>query len=267
MAATTRLDVALTQRGLARSRSHAQQLITSGNVLVSGEIASKHSQQVSSDTRIRLLSADNYVSRGAYKLLHALAQFDISVAQKLCLDVGASTGGFTQVLLEHGAAQVIALDVGHSQLAAQLVEDSRVRVVEGFNARALTPAALADVSGVDAPIQLVVGDLSFISLRHIFAPVRSVIAPDATVVFLIKPQFEVGPGLVKSGIVTDPSQRKKAIEMVIAAAADAGFGTIDITSSPISGSGGNIEYLGLWRLGEATAQTVLAAKIADLVAE
>lgn len=238
-----RIDTVLAKLALARSRSHAAELIQRGDALVDGVTVSKAGQRVRPGQRVSVAHDDPYVSRGAHKLIAALSVFDIDPAGTLALDVGASTGGFTQVLLERGARLVIALDVGHGQLADSIRGDARVRVVEGCNARFLTPSQLAEMSGVPDPPELIVGDLSFISLTMILPALARVAAPSAEVVLLIKPQFEVGRDGIRDGIVVDPGLRAEAVRRVIGCAAEVGFGTAGLVQSPIAGANGNREYL------------------------
>jgi 23S rRNA (cytidine1920-2'-O)/16S rRNA (cytidine1409-2'-O)-methyltransferase len=245
--ASARLDAALAARGLARSRSAAAKLITEGRVTVDGRPVVKPSAPVGDDDVIEVARPDHYVSRAAHKLLAALDAFEVDPAGALCLDLGASTGGFTQVLLERGARGVIALDVGHGQLAEPVRDDPRVAVVEGVNARHLTPELLADRSGVAEPPEFVVGDLSFISLKHVLPAAQAVAAPDADLVFLIKPQFEVGRQGVREGIVRDAALREDAVAGVLWAAWDLGLGTAGLVPSPIAGTHGNHEYLAWFR--------------------
>jgi 23S rRNA (cytidine1920-2'-O)/16S rRNA (cytidine1409-2'-O)-methyltransferase len=240
---TSRLDAALASRGLARSRSHAARLIADGLVRVDGRVATKPSLAVAETEDVVVEQTDDYVSRAAAKLIHALDAFGVDPRGLRALDVGASTGGFSEVLLRRGARAVIALDVGHGQLVDPVRSDERVAVVEGVNARELTPELLASASGVDWAPELVVGDLSFISLTHVIPPVRSSVSPDADFVLLVKPQFEVGRTLVKQGIVVDPDARVDSIARVLAVAAESGLRTVGVLSSPITGLHGNHEYL------------------------
>lgn len=240
---TQRLDAALAARGLARSRTQAAVLIADGLVSVDGRAVVKASTPVSEDATIVVASADHYVSRAAHKLIAGLDAFGISVAGRVALDMGASTGGFTQVLRERGADPVIAVDVGHGQLAASIASDPGVHAVEGFNVRYMTPDSLAQASGVDAPPAVVTGDLSFISLAHVLPAVRGVCAADADVVLLVKPQFEVGRTAVKGGLVTNPTLRADAVAAILWAAWDAGLGTLGVVSSPIPGTHGNHEFV------------------------
>lgn len=239
----TRLDAALAARGLARSRTHAAQLIADGLVTVDDRAIVKASHRVQSEARIAVAGADHYVSRAAHKLLAALDAFPVVVDDALVLDAGASTGGFTQVLLERGARRVVALDVGHDQLVPQLRADERVSVVEGCNVRFLTPDQLDGLTGLEERPSLVVGDLSFISLTQVLPALVSVAATPAEFVLLIKPQFEVGRGGVREGVVTDPALRADAVGAVLWAAWDLGLGTAGLIPSPIVGTHGNREYV------------------------
>lgn len=238
-----RLDAELAARGLARSRTHAASLIAEGLVRVDGRPAVKASTAVTVASVLDVAATDHYVSRAAHKLLAGLDAFHVEVAGRLALDLGASTGGFTQVLLERGARQVLALDVGHGQLVTSLAEDPRVVSVEGMNARFLDAAALASATGAAAPPEVVTADLSFISLTHVLPAIAAVAAPDADGVLLVKPQFEVGRTAVKGGLVTSPGLRAEALETVLWAAFDAGLRTRGVIASPIAGTHGNREYV------------------------
>lgn len=240
---TTRLDTALAVRGLARSRTHAATLIAAGVVSVDGRPVVKASTPVDDGADLRVAGEDRYVSRAAHKLIAGLDAFRIDVAGRVALDMGASTGGFTQVLRERGAAPVVAVDVGHGQLAAQVAADPGVISIEGFNVRHMTPESLASQSGVDTAPSVVTGDLSFISLAHVLPAARAVAAPDADLVLLVKPQFEVGRTAVKGGLVTDPGLRADAVAGVLWTAWDLGLGTCGVVSSPIVGTHGNSEYI------------------------
>ena len=240
---TTRLDAAVAARGLARSRTHAAQLIEDGLVTVDGAGVVKPSTRVSDDSVIEVAASDHYVSRAAHKLIAALDAFAVDPAGRLALDMGASTGGFTQVLRERGARPVVAVDVGRGQLSPQVERDSDVISVEGFNVRHMTRESLADASGISASPTIITGDLSFISLAHVLPAVAAVMAPGADVVLLIKPQFEVGRTGVREGLVTDPGKRADAVANVLWTAWDAGLGTHGIIGSPIVGTHGNAEYL------------------------
>lgn len=239
----SRLDAALAQRGLARSRTHAAALIADGLVTVDGHPVVKPAVKVSESADIVVAGADHYVSRAAHKLIGALDTFPVSVEGVTALDAGASTGGFTQVLLERGASRVISLDVGHGQLVEQLRADERVAVVEGFNIRFGTPESVREASGVaDAP-SVVVGDLSFISLTHVLPALVSIAADGADFVLLVKPQFEVGRTGIREGVVHDPALRADAIMGVLWAAWDLGIGTAGAIPSPIVGTHGNQEFV------------------------
>lgn len=242
----SRLDVALVERGLARSRNQASSLIEARRVYVDGKEAKKSSQTVSEESSINVLPAEDYVSRAGHKLAAALDEFQVEVTGKTCLDVGASTGGFTDVLLRRGARQVIALDVGHSQLSPALLENRFVFNIENFNAREMNQSALGKAVGgtiTDDTIKVVVADLSFISLTLVMAKMVEV-APKADFILLIKPQFEVGKSsLDASGIVNDHRLRAFAIDQVLAEAKKLGLGIHGLMQSPLPGTHGNIEYL------------------------
>lgn len=237
-----RLDAALAARGLARSRTRAAQLIADGVVTIDGRAVTKPSQRVRDDQVLAIAGSDDYVSRAALKLIAALDAFPIDVEGRVALDVGASTGGFTQVLLERGAERVVALDVGHEQLAPALRADDRVVVIEGENARFLTQDVLT-ASGVTALPTLVVADLSFISLGLVLPALVKTVGTGADFVVLVKPQFEVGRGGVREGIVRDPALREDAVTGVLWEAWDASLHTAGVISSPIAGSAGNHEFL------------------------
>lgn len=238
-----RLDSALAARGLARSRTHAAALISEGLVSVDGRIVVKASASVPDDAELAVAGADHYVSRAAHKLIAGLDAFAIDPRGRTALDMGASTGGFTQVLRERGAACVIAVDVGHGQLAAEVAADPGVVSVEGFNVRFMTRESLAQASGVSEQPSLVTGDLSFISLDLVLPAAAAVCAPGGDLVLLIKPQFEVGRTAVKGGLVTDPGLRADAVAGVLWSAWDNGLGTLGVISSPVVGTHGNQEYV------------------------
>ena len=240
---TMRLDAAVAARGLARSRTHAAQLINAGLVSVDGAAVVKPSAPVDDAVEIAVAVSDHYVSRAAHTLLAGLDAFAVDVSGRYALDMGASTGGFTQVLRERGAAPVVAIDVGHGQLAPEVAADADVIAVEGFNVRYMTPATLAEASGMDEPPSVITGDLSFISLTHVLPAVADVAAPGGDVVLLVKPQFEVGRTGVREGLVTDPGRRADAVATVLWAAWDAGLGTYGVIASPIVGTHGNAEYV------------------------
>jgi 23S rRNA (cytidine1920-2'-O)/16S rRNA (cytidine1409-2'-O)-methyltransferase len=246
-----RLDVALASQGLARSRSHAAALIAAGAVSVDGAVVLRASHRVAPGQRLTVEGDHGYVSRGALKLLAALDGFGVDVDGRLALDAGASTGGFTEVLLERGARRVVAVDVGHGQLAPKLQHDPRVDAHEGVNVRSLTAGELARLTGSDDRPEVVVGDLSFISLTLVLKPLVAVAAEDAPFILLIKPQFEVGRSGIREGVVRDPRRRLEAVTDVLWAAHDAGLGTAGIMASPIPGGAGNREFLALFRRGAA----------------
>ncbi|PZF38879.1 TlyA family RNA methyltransferase [Curtobacterium sp. MCLR17_051] len=247
-ATPVRLDALLAARGLARSRTVASKLIQDGRVLVGGRAVLKPSTPIASDADIEVDAADEWVSRAARKLVGALDAFDVDPSGRVVLDVGASTGGFTQVLLARGARRVIALDVGHGQLHPTIALDERVAVVEGTNARNLTRADYLALDGTAAETSLVVGDLSFISLRLVL-PALAEAVPADEFVLLVKPQFEVGRGGVREGIVHDAGLRNDALMNVLWAAWDLGLGTSGLAASPIVGTHGNHEYLARFQRG------------------
>jgi 23S rRNA (cytidine1920-2'-O)/16S rRNA (cytidine1409-2'-O)-methyltransferase len=240
----SRLDAAVAANGLARSRSHAARLIANGYVRVDGTPVVKASYPVKDGQDITVDAVDRYVSRGANKLIAALDAFsDVQVEGRLALDAGASTGGFTQVLLERGARSVIAADVGHDQLDPIIRADPRVVAVEGLNLRYATSESLAAASGVSEKPELVVADLSFIPLPLVLPALQAVAHPDADFVLLVKPQFEVGRTRVREGIVRDRALRADAVTGVLWAGHDLGLSTGGVIPSPIAGGAGNLEYL------------------------
>ena len=236
--------MALAARGLARSRSHARELIDGGRVLVNARPANKAAQLVGDDDRLQLTAADPYVSRAAYKLLGALADLRLDVGGR-ALDAGASTGGFTQVLLERGCRQVVAVDVGHDQLHPDLRDDARVIVHEGVNLRDL------DLAVVDGdPVDLVVADVSFISLTLILPQLISVLRPGGILLTMIKPQFEVGrERLGKGGVVRSTALRRSGVEAVCATAEEHGWSAQDGAPSRLPGPAGNVEYFVRFAVG------------------
>jgi 23S rRNA (cytidine1920-2'-O)/16S rRNA (cytidine1409-2'-O)-methyltransferase len=245
-----RLDAELVRRGLARSREQAAELISAGRVSVGGQPAAKPATQVSKDAPVIVVEAADdprYVSRGARKLAGALAVFGgmgLDVAGRRCLDAGASTGGFTDVLLRAGAAQVVAVDVGYGQLAWSLQTDPRVTVLDRVNVRALEPAQVAP------PPSLVVADLSFISLTLVLPALVRCAQRDADYVLMVKPQFEVGKDRVGAGgVVRDPAARADAVRIVAESAAGLGLGVQGSTASPLPGPAGNVEYFVWLRRG------------------
>jgi 23S rRNA (cytidine1920-2'-O)/16S rRNA (cytidine1409-2'-O)-methyltransferase len=237
-----RIDKLLVERGLADSRTKAQAMVMAGIVLVNEQRVEKSSDQFATDSQIRIKHADDptsrYVGRGGLKLEAALKQFQIDVSGFVCLDVGASTGGFTDCLLQQGAERVFAIDVGHNQIDWRLRNDPRVEVREGINARYVQPD--------DFPVSfdLIVIDVSFISVNKILPSVLPLLKPDASLVVLIKPQFEVGRADVGGGgIVRDEDKRIKAVNNVNEFALTLGLKTKGTIESPITGAEGNIEYL------------------------
>lgn len=241
--ADSRLDSALVARGLAASRSRAVRLIEEGLVRVDGRAVSKASLRVGEGVRLEVEEGHSWASRAALKLERGLEASGVDVRGRFALDVGASTGGFTHVLLERGAAGVIALDVGHGQLVPWLRDDDRVVVVEGVNARELTAPSLAALAPWAPSIDLVVADVSFISLTLVLPALVGAVGTSADFVVLVKPQFEVGRGGTKEGVVRDAAARHDAVMGVLWAAWDAGLPTAGVYSSPIVGSAGNHEYL------------------------
>jgi 23S rRNA (cytidine1920-2'-O)/16S rRNA (cytidine1409-2'-O)-methyltransferase len=233
----TRLDRLLVERGLAQSREKAQALIMAGEVLVDGHKAAKPGQPVAAEAALEVLARPPYVSRGGFKLAAALRHWNIDAAGRVCLDVGASTGGFTDVLLQAGAARVHAVDVGAGQLDWRLRTDARVVVHEGINARHLSSDDIGE------PVDLLVCDVSFISATLILPAVAPLLRPGGRMVILVKPQFEAGKGEVgRGGIVRRPGVHQAACRRVERAAADLGFRT-DVIESPILGAEGNKEFL------------------------
>ena len=243
MSERIRLDQALEARGLLPSRARARDAILRGTVTVNGVVASKPNQQVAADDRIALDDpAAAYVSRAALKLVAGLDAGAIDPTGRICLDLGASTGGFTQVLLERGAAKVYAVDVGHGQLHERIKDDPRVVSLEGVNGRDLT------VELIPEPIELIVSDVSFVSILKVIDPVLALAAPQAEAVILIKPQFEVGRENVgRGGIVSDESAIAVAVERVIAHFAEAGWERRFAVASPIAGGDGNREIVAGFR--------------------
>jgi 23S rRNA (cytidine1920-2'-O)/16S rRNA (cytidine1409-2'-O)-methyltransferase len=244
-----RIDKLLVDRGLADSRTKAQALVMAGAVLVDEQLVRKSSEVFSPEAQIRIKeeATSRYVGRGGLKLEAALRHFEIDVSGFVCLDVGASTGGFTDCLLQHGACRVVAVDVGHNQIDWKLRNDPRVEVREEVNARHLTPAAF------DEKFDLVTIDVSFISATKILPAVSAIVESDGRVITLIKPQFEVGKGEVgKGGIVRDPAQHDRVIAEVNAAAQSLGLDARGVIESPITGADGNVEFLALY-VSEAQA--------------
>ena len=252
MADRTRLDSELVRRGLARSRRHADELIGAGRVRVDGAVATKAAAGLAPDQHVDVEAAGepDYASRAGHKLagaLDALAADGPGVRGRRCLDAGASTGGFTDVLLRRGAQHVVAVDVGHDQLIPRLRADPRVTVREGLNVRHLVPADVAP------PPDLVVGDLSFISLTLVLPALASVVAPGGDLLLMVKPQFEVGrERLGAGGVVRDPELRADAVLTVAQAGVTLGLAVRAVVASPLPGPGGNVEYF-LWMTAPAPA--------------
>lgn len=244
-----RLDKALVARGLAPSRTRAAQLIDQGQVSVDGIAASKSSLAVSSTQRITVQNQDMWVSRSAHKLIGALeASAQIQVAGKRCLDAGASTGGFTQVLLEAGARQVVAVDVGHGQLHPDVAANPRVENHEGRNLRHLHAGDLGE------PFELIVADLSFISLRLVLPALAAQASPDGDLVLMVKPQFEIGRDrLGRTGVVNSPALRREAVESVLTAARAQQLSLVSVHRSTLPGQDGNAEFFLHLRRADADA--------------
>ena len=250
----TRLDLLLVERGLAESRTRAQALVLEGKVRVDGQVETKASRQVEAEAEVEVERPPRFVSRGGEKLEGAFALWGgleplerLEVLDRACLDVGSSTGGFTDCLLQHGAKFVMAVDVGTNQLAYKLRADPRVWVKENYNARFMKPADLPEVP------EVAVTDVSFISLRLILPPIVDVLAPGGKIVALIKPQFEVGKGNAPGGLVRDEKLRLEARDSIVRfAQEELGLELLGLEESPIRGKEmGNIEYLSYWRKGAA----------------
>ncbi|HEU4933012.1 MAG TPA: TlyA family RNA methyltransferase [Pyrinomonadaceae bacterium] len=242
-----RIDKLLVERGLADSRTKAQAMVMAGIVLVDEQRVEKPSHQFDTNSSIRIKGGDDpttrYVGRGGLKLEGALREFQIVVSGLTCLDVGASTGGFTDCLLQHGAKKVFAVDVGHNQIDWRLRTDSRVEVREGVNARYLTPE--------DFPqkFDLVVMDVSFISVTKVLPAIIPLLAPEGSFITLIKPQFEVGRGEVGGGgVVRDEAKRLRVVQEVNTAARALGLEVVNVIESPITGAEGNVEFLALYKV-------------------
>ncbi len=242
-----RIDLLLLQRGYAETRQKAQALLMAGQVLVDGQKVTKAGRTVDIEAEIRVLQQPLFASRAGEKLQGALGRFEITVADRVCVDLGASTGGFTDCLLQNGARKVYAFDVGKGQLAWKLQTDDRVVVRDGFNVRYISARDLPEA------VSLVVGDLSFISLTKILSPLKEALEESASqrrprnpveCIFLVKPQFEVGRKDVgKGGIVRDAEKRARALESVIDYASENGYRILDTMESVVAGAGGNLEFL------------------------
>lgn len=261
--ATMRLDAAIPARGLARSRTAAAALILAGRVTIDGVPVVKASTPVTASSHIVVDAEDEWVSRAALKLVGALDAFGVDPRGRTVLDVGASTGGFTQVLLARGASRVIALDVGHGQLAPAIAIDDRVAVVEGVNARNLTRDDYLALDPAAERTSLVVGDLSFISLRMVL-PALVAAVPADEFVLLVKPQFEVGRTGIREGIVRSASLRQDALMNVLWTAWDLGLGTAGVAASPIVGTHGNHEYLARLQRGAGENPTEWILRATEL---
>jgi 23S rRNA (cytidine1920-2'-O)/16S rRNA (cytidine1409-2'-O)-methyltransferase len=233
-----RLDKVIKERRLIRSRSRAQRMIEAGRVKVNGQIVSRPGHPIDSEAEIEILGYEPYVSRGGEKLEAALERFRIDPKGRVCLDVGASTGGFTDCLLQHGAAKVYAIDVGHDQLHPRLRSHPLVVAREGLNARYLEP------KDIDEPIDLATVDVSFISLKLILPPLVEILAPGGDLVALVKPQFEVGKdALPKDGVVKDAAAQAKALQDVARFLRDeTPWNVVDEMVSPVQGEKGNVEF-------------------------
>lgn len=250
MSPRRRLDAELVRRGLAGSRQHAADLVADGRVKVGGLPASKTATGVTTDEPILVEAEDpgpRYASRAAHKLVGALESFasaGLTVCGRRCLDAGASTGGFTDVLLRNDASEVVAVDVGYGQLAWSLRQNDRVRVLDRTNVRALDPETIG------GQVDLVVSDLSFISLRVALPALVGVCRPDGDLLLMVKPQFEVGRERVgRKGVVTDPALHLEAVSAVCRHASDLGYGARAVVASPLPGPAGNVEYFGWFRAG------------------
>jgi 23S rRNA (cytidine1920-2'-O)/16S rRNA (cytidine1409-2'-O)-methyltransferase len=250
-----RLDRLLVDRGLAESRTRAEALILAGRVRVAGRETVKPGTAVLHDVEVAVSSPEHpWVSRGGVKLEAALETFGIDPTGKVCLDIGSSTGGFTDVLLTRGAAKVYAVDVGYGQLHARLRGDPRVVLRERVNARALSAAEVPE------PVALVVADVSFISLALILPAAVQLLLPGGEAVLLVKPQFEAARGEVgKGGIVRDEAVRARAVARIVAAAEALGLAAIGVVPSPITGADGNVEFLAAFRAGSGPNRAKVGA--------
>ncbi len=237
MSGSTRLDVLMAERGIAESRSRAQALIMAGRVLVEGAVVTKAGTPIAPAASIELVAPPRYVSRGGEKLETALRAFAVDVAGMCCLDVGSSTGGFTDCLLQHGAGHVVCVDVGRNQLHERLRADDRVTVMEGVNARRLEPGMLPYRP------ELVTADVSFISLRLVLPPVLACAGPVWRALVLVKPQFEAGKAEARRGVVRDPEVRRRVLRDFCAFAAGLGAAVLGVCDSCVPGPAGNREYV------------------------
>lgn len=254
MADKERLDILVHTRGLAPSREKARAMIMAGEIQVAGAIIDKPGTRVAADAEIAARARPRFVSRGGEKLAAALEAFPVMVQGRVCADVGASTGGFTDALLQYGAAKVYAIDVGYGQIDYTLRQDTRVVVMERTNARY--------VEALPEPVELVSVDASFISLRLLLPVIKGWLAARADVLPLIKPQFEAGPQDVgKGGVVRDRAVHRRVLSEVLTFAHDLGFGIGGLIRSPLKGPAGNIEFVAWLRQGDAGAQPPLDALI------
>jgi 23S rRNA (cytidine1920-2'-O)/16S rRNA (cytidine1409-2'-O)-methyltransferase len=257
MSSKLRLDIALHERGLAPSREKARAMIMAGEVLVDGRMVDKPGTRINPQNELSVKSKPRFVSRGGDKLAGALTDFHFDVTGKICADVGASTGGFTDCLLKHGAAKVYAIDVGYGQLDYMLRQDPRVTTIERTNARYLEK--------LHEPINLVVVDASFISLKLLLPPIKGWLTPQADVIALIKPQFEAGKKEVgKGGVVKDSAIHARVIEEILTFGQVQGFAVCGLTTSPLKGPAGNTEFL-VWFDWGAMTQSVDIPLLIDSV--
>ena len=250
-----RLDQLLVDRKLAESRSRAQALILAGQVRIGTTTVTKAGELVAAQAEVAVIAPPRFVSRGGEKLDHALAVFDLNVVGCICADFGASTGGFTDCLLQHGAARVYAIDVGYGQLDYRIRQDTRVVVMDRTNVRF--------VSALPDRVSLAVIDVSFISLALVLPSAIAVSEPTGHIVALIKPQFEAGKGAVgRGGVVRDPETHRAVLQSVASTAASLGLRLGGLTASPLRGPAGNVEFLAVWSLGEPLGADETAAQIA-----
>jgi len=237
MSAKERLDKLLFERGLAQSREQARRLIMAGEIKVNSQVADKPGRQVKVDAQIEILQPEKYVSRGGFKLEKALEEFSVDPRGKVCVDIGASTGGFSDCLLQKGASRVYSIDVGHGQIHEYLRANPLCVIIEKCNVRYLEESVIPEKA------DLGVMDVSFISVRKLLGPLRKILKPGALLIVLVKPQFESERGEAKRGVVRDFSIHRRVIEAVIDSAEELGYGALRLDFSPIQGAKGNIEYL------------------------
>ena len=257
----SRIDVLLVEQGFCETREKVKRIIMAGLVFVDGQRCDKAGTAVAEDCRIEVRGDDcPYVSRGGLKLQRALDRFALDMKDRVCIDIGSSTGGFTDCMLQRGAAKVYAVDSGTNQLIWKLRSDERVVCMEQYNFRYADPADFADV------MDFACTDVSFISLKHILGPAATLLKDGAPMVCLIKPQFEAGREQVgKNGIVRDPAIHRQVIENVLGYAAESGFSALDLDHSPVKGTKGNIEYLVLLKKEEVPVCHVSEEQIAEVV--